>query len=113
MPTLLPQDADGLRIQALRYADTYGKHHVAFGAASARNPVAFDPGTRIVSLYAEADCYFNFGDASVAATTADHFLPGGLYIPDVAVGGDKVAQYTHIAVIQASAAGTLHISEKE
>ena len=83
-----------------------------WGQSSARNATAFDADTRIISLYATEDVYVTFGDSSITATSSDHFFPKGVYY-DFAIGGGKVEQYTHIAVLQDSTAGTLYVSEKE
>lgn len=111
MTTLLPQDSNDNPIPALRLKSG-GAHSVSVGASSARNATAFDSVTQIVSLYADVPVYVAFGDATVTATTGDHFFPAGLYY-DVSIGGDHSAHYTHIAVLQADGAGTLFISEKE
>lgn len=111
MTTLLPKDADNNPIPAIRLKEG-GAHSITTSAASAKNAVAFDPKTLIVSLFATEDVYIKFGDSSVVATASDHFFPKGIYY-DVAIGGDKVAQYTHLAALQASAAGTVYLSEKE
>lgn len=111
MPTFLPKDADNNIIPAVRLKNS-GAHAISTSTVSARNSVAFDPDTRIISLYASEDVYVAFGDGSVTATTADHFFPKGVYY-DFAIGGDKVGQYTHVAALQASTAGNLYVSEKE
>ncbi len=111
MTTLLPQDSNDNPIPALRMKN--GKaHKISIGATSARNATAFDDTTQIVGLYADAPVYIAFGNASVTATTDDHFFPAGIYY-DLSIGGDHARHYTHIAVLQADSAGTLFISEKE
>ena len=111
MTTLLPQDSNDNPIPALRLKSG-GAHSVAAGSSSARNAVAFDDATQIISLYADVPVYVSFGGATVTATTSDHFFPAGLYY-DVSIGGDNAAHYTHVAVLQADSAGTVFISEKE
>lgn len=111
MTTLLPQDSNDNPIPALHLKSS-GAHSIAASSFSACNAVAFDDTTQIISLYADAPVYITFGDATVTATTSDHFFPAGLYY-DLSIGGDHSAHYTHIAVLQADTAGTLFISEKE
>lgn len=111
MSTFLPQDSNDYPIPALRLKNG-GAHAVASSASSARNGAAFDASTRIVSLYATNGVYVKFGDASVSATSSDHYFPAGVYY-DVSIGGDKTAHYTHVAVLAADGDGTVYISEKE
>lgn len=110
MTTFLPKDSDNNPIPALRLKDS-GAHSVAVTATSARNSTAFDNDTRVVSLYATAPMFVSFGDGSVTATTSDHYFPAGIYY-DIAIGGGKAGQSTHIAAIRESSDGTLYISEK-
>ncbi len=112
MTTILPTDADDNPIPAVRLRSG-GAHSIATSGASARNTVAFDEGTRIVSVYATQDVYIKFGGAGVTAADTDHFFPKGVYY-DFAVGdGSRTAHYTHVAALQVSAGGTVYISEKE
>lgn len=111
MTTMLPKDADNQVIPAVRLKEG-GAHNIASSAVSARNSTAFAAGTRIISLFATEDVYIKFGDDTVSATSADHYFPKGIYY-DIAIGGDKVPHYTHMAVLQVSTGGTVYISEKE
>jgi hypothetical protein len=111
MTTLLPQDADENVIPAVRLRPA-GAHSVSVGDESARNATAFAAGTRIVSLYATGPVYLRFGDETVTATDEDHYFPQGVYY-DLAIGGGKVAHYTHVAALRVTADCTLYISEKE
>ena len=111
MTTLLPTDADDNPIPAVRLK-AGGAHTIATSGVSARNAIAFDSETRIVSLYASEDVYVKFGDAGVSATSADHFFPKGVYY-DFAVGGDRTPHYTHVAVLQVTTGGNFYVSEKE
>lgn len=111
MTTLLPTDADDNPIPAVRFKNG-GAHAISSGISSVRNSSAFDGDTRVISLYATEDVYIRFGDSSVTASTSDHFFPKGTYY-DISVGGGRTAQYSHIAVLQVSAAGTVYVSEKE
>lgn len=111
MPTLLPTDLNNNAIPAVRMRDG-GAHAVNVTATSARNSTAFDADTRIISLYATGPVYLKFGSSSVTATTSDHYFPSGIYY-DLAIGGDDVKQYTHVAVLRADTDCVLYISEKE
>lgn len=112
MTTILPKDINDTSIPALRLKQG-GAHNIAVSASSARNTIAFDTQTRVISLYTTAPAYLAFGDSSVTATSAHHYFPAGLYY-DVSIGGDDVAHYSHLAVIRAdSEDGTIYISEKE
>lgn len=106
MPTILPRDAFGDKIQTLGVKDN-GSHQISVSATSARNATKFDDKTSIIWLYATADLYFKIGDADVTATATDHFLPAGLRIPM------PVRTRGYIAAIQSTTSGTLHISEAE
>ncbi len=111
MTTLLPQDSNDNPIPALRLKQNKA-HKITVGPTSTRNSTAYEADTQIVSLYSNVDTYISCGDASITATTSDHFLPAGIYY-DISIGGDHSAHYTHIAALQVSSAGTLYISEKE
>ncbi len=110
MSTKLPLDVNDNPIPALRLKDG-GAHVISSAAASARNAVAFDAETRVVSVYASEPVYMSFGDAGVIATTSDHYFPAGLYY-DVALGGDGAPHATHLAVLQVSSGGSVYVSEK-
>lgn len=110
MSTKLPLDVNDNPIPALRFKID-GAHQINSGTSSARNTTAFNADTRVIGLYATQDIYVNFGGASTTATTQDHFFPGGLYY-DIALGGNGTSHYTHLAVLQASNAGQVYISEK-
>jgi len=111
MTTVLPVDQDNNPIPAVRLKPS-GAHSIAATASSARNSVAFDAATKIVSLYATGAVYVKFGDAAVTATASDHYYPSGVYY-DFAIGGDKVPHYTHLAVLRVTDDCSVYISEKE
>ena len=113
MTTLLPKDADNNTIPALRMRDN-GAHNITTSAISARNSIAFDSGTKVVSIYATEPVFIAFGDSSVTATTSDHYFPAGVYY-DIAISGGsgKGSQNLYIAALSAGVDGTLYISEKE
>lgn len=111
MSIILPQDQDGNPVPAIRLkADK--AHTINSSGSSARNSTAFDGQTRVVSVYATEPVFIAFGDDSVTASSSDHYFPANVYY-DFSIGGDKVGQYSHLAVIAASAAGVVYISEKE
>jgi hypothetical protein len=110
--TILPIDDNNNIIPALRLRSGGAQAVAATTAASATNATAFDAGTRVVSLYASGNVYVAFGGADVAATTGDHYFPTGVYY-DFAIGGGRVGQYSHVAVLAADSNCTLYVSEKE
>lgn len=111
MPTLLPIDDNDNAIPALRLAPTGGAHKITVTATSARNSVAFDPDTRVVSLFATGPVFVRFGGSGVTATITDHYFPAGVYY-DIAVGGDGVAQTAYVAAVRADTDCVLYVSEK-
>ncbi|MCB9990339.1 MAG: hypothetical protein H6867_03035 [Rhodospirillales bacterium] len=111
MSTVLPTDVNDNPIPAVRFKDG-AAHAITTSGTSAKNSTAFADGTRIISIFATEDVYIKFGGSSATATTSDHFFPKNIYY-DVAIGGDATKQYTHIAALQVSTAGTLYVSEKE
>ena len=111
MTTMLPVDSDNNPIPAVRLKPS-GAHALSATGTAARNSVAFDEDTRLVSLYATAPVYVKFGGASVTATSADHYFPSGVYY-DFSLGGGKVPHYTHVSVLRVSADATVYVSEKE
>lgn len=114
MSTLLPTDADNNSIPVMRL--TPGKAHniAATTGASARNTTAFDPDTRVVSLYATGPVYLRFGTSSVTAAATDHYFPEGVYY-DMAISGgtSKGSHFTHLAVRAVTSGCTVYISEKQ
>ena len=111
MTTILPTDVNDNVIPAVRFKSS-GAQSITTSGTSAKNATAFDADTRIISIYATEDVYINFGGSSVTADTSDHFFPKNTYY-DLAIGGDATKQYTYMAALQVSAAGTVYISEKE
>lgn len=112
MTTLLPKDADNNVIPALRLRDG-GAHTLNVTGAASRNTAAFDDDTKVISVYATVPVYMKFGDASVAATTADHYFPAGVYY-DIAItgGSSKGAHDAYVSVLRFDEDGTVYISEK-
>jgi hypothetical protein len=112
MTTFMPIDQNGNAIPALRLKQSGAQTMSASTSASARNAVAFDPTTRVISLYSTSDIYVRFGTSGVTAASTDHFFPANTYY-DFSIGGDRSAQYNYVAVLAASSAGTVYVSEKE
>lgn len=113
MTTLLPKDADNNIIPALRLADG-GAHSINVTASATRNTNAFDEATKIISLYATAPVYIKLGGTNVAATTADHYFPAGVYY-DIAISGGagKGPHNAYLSALRVTDDATLYISEKE
>lgn len=111
MTTLLPRDGDNNAIMALGFKDG-GAHTINVTGVSVRNSNAFNSDTRVIGIYATGALYIAFGDGTIAANTVDHYIPADTYM-DIAIGGGKSQQYTHIAAIRAVSDCTLYISEKE
>ena len=113
MPTLMPLDDDSNPIPALRLTDG-GAHTVAVTATSARNSVAFQADTRVISVFATGPVFIRLGDSNVSAATTDHFFPGGVYY-DIAIAGGNgnSTQDRYIAVVRAETDCSLYISEKQ
>ncbi len=111
MSTLLPRDANNVPLPAMRMKNDCA-HSIIATSSSARNASAFDPLTKVISLYATGPVHLRFGSSSVAATTTDHYFPEGIYY-DVAIGGDDTGQYSHVAVTSANYDCQLFISEKQ
>ncbi len=111
MSTFLPQDSNDNPIPVLGLKPS-GAHEIsATTGASMINSTALDAATRVISLYAEEAVYVTFGDATATASAADHYFPAGVYY-DFALGGDKTAHNTHVAVRSVSTDGKVYISEK-
>lgn len=109
--TTLPKDSAGNPIPVLSVAPLKGQK-IASTASSARNGVALGGNTQVVSLYATEDCYIEFGDSTVAANTnTSFFLAKGIY-KDFSVNDKNEMKFTHIAVIRATADGTLYLHER-
>lgn len=91
-----------------------GGHQVPYTASSNVSP-AISGSIRVVTLYATQDCFIETGASGVEANTSNsHFLPASLPY-DVSLGAETDASQNdkYVAVIQASTAGTLYISERD
>jgi len=86
------------------YPLTGGTQSVAYTGTHGAISTAVGSQTRNVLVYASSDCHIQFAKTPVA-TTADMFLPGSMQIFLTIHPGEKVS------AIQASAGGTLYVSE--
>lgn len=105
-----PRDDGNAAIPVLGFRPQ-GSQHIAIGVTSTLS-TAFAAHVRVISIYADTDCYFEVGDALIVANAStSHFLPAGLYL-DISLGSSLVSSDNakHLAVIGTS--GTLHISER-
>lgn len=106
-----PRDDSNYPIPVLGYKPNGGQA-IALSAIPARS-TAFGTHTRVISIYATGDAYFEIGGPTVVANTANsHFIPSGLYI-DISLGAETVpsANAKYLSVISNSS-GTLYISER-
>jgi len=111
MPTLMPTDDNNNPIPALRLKDG-ASHTIAATATSARNVTPFGTDTQVISICPTVAVFVRCGASTVTATTADHYIPAGLYY-DIAIGGDGQKQTNYIAVLRADTTdGIVYISEK-
>ena len=91
-----------------------GGHQVPFSATSNTSP-AISNSIRVVTLYATEDCFIETGSASVEANTSNsHFLAKSIPF-DISLGAETVASANdrYVAVIEATTAGILYISERD
>lgn len=107
--TSMPLDNDSQPIPVLTLR-TGGGHAITFSATSDRTQTDFAAGVRVVQLTPTSACFVAFGNASVVATGNDHYMPAG--VPQVfSIMSSGFAVPTRVAAIQASAPGTLYVSE--
>lgn len=95
------RDEQGQAVQVIK-PGTIQK--VTIGAASAAS-AAFGSKTTLVRIATDTACYILFGSAPTAAAGTSIYMPAGRVEYFEVVAGEKVA------VIQASAGGTLCITE--
>jgi hypothetical protein len=91
-----------------------GGYQVPFTASSNTSP-AIAGSIRVVTLYSTQDCFIETGNAATVANTANsHFLPNSIPY-DISLGAetDSTLNDKYVAVIQATTAGTLYISERD
>jgi len=106
----MPRDDDGAPIPVLGLRPG-GAHRLAVSDVSARvGP--FAQTTRVVTVSSDVSIRLDLGDENVTATVDSHHLSAGQGI-DLALGGGKRPQKTHLAAIAVDETGVLHISERE
>lgn len=109
--TKQPRDESNYPIPLLSYKIQGGQRIEFDNIAKLSTPIARH--TRVVSMYTTTDCFFEVGDETAEANTANsHFLPAGFYI-DVSMGSDTnpALNNKYISVVSTSA-GILYISER-
>ena len=77
----------------------------AFTATSAQVASPFGSQTYQVRVVATSACFIKVGNGTLTATTSDVYLPGGVIDYVIVTPGES------IAAIQASAGGTLYVTE--
>lgn len=101
---IVPIDQNGFPIQTLALGNTVVKLTVS--GTSARGTLPFGASHEdIVRIACNTDCYINFGDSTVEATSTDSLFTAGVEAFKVPQGA------THIACIQESAGGVMTITE--
>ena len=106
-----PRDEANYPIPLLSYKLGGGQHIAIGSTATLSSPVGSH--TRVISLYATTDCYFEVGDATVVADlSTSHFLPTGVYL-DISMGSENnpILNAKYVSVISSSS-GYLHLSER-
>ena len=89
-----------------------GGQQITSGADSQRS-TAFEPTTKVITVYATEDIFVEIGDDSVEANqSTSHYIPSGIPY-DLALGTDlNERQERFLAVIQVSTSGTVYVSER-
>lgn len=108
-----PRDTANAPIPVLSYRPRSGQALAISAAPALSAPFALS--TRVISVYATTDVFFELGDDSTVANTSNsHFLPAGVYA-DISLGSDNQAERNarHICVIRSAANGVLYVSERE
>ncbi len=107
-----PRDDSNYPIPVLSFLYNGGQQLSLSGGSVTSNE--FAKHTRVISLYATTDCFFEIGSSSIIANVANsHFLPAGIYI-DVSLGADtnSALNAKYLATITAGGEGILYISER-
>lgn len=109
--THMPRDNHNNPIPVLKFADG-GAQKVNITASSARNAVAFNANTRVVSIYLSGAAYMRQGGASVVATATDHYIPANTWI-DVGIGHPDTGDFsTHMAFLRVDTDCVANLSER-
>lgn len=107
-----PRDDSNYPIPVLSYRYNTGQQITLSGGST--QSTEFARHTRVISLYATTDCFFEVGNETVIANLSNsHFLPAGIYI-DISLGADTNAALNakFLAAISAGGEGTLYVSER-
>lgn len=105
-----PRDDSNDPIPVLSYRQGAAQQIVTSGTS--QQSTEFSSATSVISIFCTADCHIEIGDSTVEATTSSHFIPASVYI-DLGIRADLSDRTArHLAVIQSTASGTLHISER-
>lgn len=107
-----PRDDSNYPIPVLSYLYNGGQQIILSGGSSISTE--FAKHTRVISLYATTDCFFEIGNVlTIANISNSHFLPAGVYI-DLSLGADTNAALNakYLAAITAGGEGLLYISER-
>ena len=110
MSTKLPVDENGEPIPVLPLLDSLA-HKITSTGTAAKNTNAFDSKTRAITVYPTVDCFVRQSKDGTAATTSDHFLPGG-QVRDLGVGGGPMPHRPYISVVPVSGTVDLYVSER-
>ena len=92
-----------------------GGHLVPFTTGSSNTSPQISASVRVVTLYTDQDAFIETGSSSVSANqTTSHFLPSSIPY-DISLGAetDPLNNDRYVAIIGATASGTLYISERE
>ena len=110
--TKMPIDGAGnaIPVLGLKPSTEGGTQNLAIGSSSETSDT-FSEDTLVITIFATSDCFIELGNEEVEATTGSHFLSSGKYF-DLAINDRANFKFTHLAVLQASAGGTLYISER-
>jgi hypothetical protein len=119
LSSMLPIDGRNEPMPVLYYRNLNGTANT-FASTVSTTAVRLGPfsdGTRVLSMYANADVYFVTGNSTVTAVTSSHFWPSGLYYDfNVFWGGsfnqDGGDQYISLITSDASKNANVHISER-
>lgn len=92
-----------------------GGHLVPFTTGTSNTSPQIAASVRVVTLYSDQDAFVETGSVSVSANqTTSHFLPASVPY-DISLGAetDPLDNNRYVAIIGATASGTLYVSERE
>ncbi len=101
--TLLARDDDDVPLPVMPWGVLHNL--IPTEAAAARNTTPISANCGVISVVAIGGAaHFKMGDASVVATTADVFLPAGVWHELPVFDG---AAFNHVSIISATGSGTI------